>query len=322
MYNMKDSNVTFVNPLYFTLLGVPGLESVQHWIGVPFFIMILLALVGNCTILSVIWRDPSLHQPMYLLLAMLAINDLGIFPVLFPKTLAILWFNVKEIEFNICLTQMFFVHVLAGFETGILVAMALDRYLAICRPLRYTAILTPQVLLGIAVMVVMRAVILVSFCPILIKLRLTSFHSTVVAHSYCEHMAVVKLAVGDTRINKFYGLAVIMSFCWCDISCISTSYILIFRAVLRLPGKEARVKAVNTCTAHITIIVLSYSLALFSFLAHRYGHRVAPYVHILLANIYLLVPPVVNPIVYGVKTKEIRIRVITMFSPQRQRLKS
>ncbi|XP_027703182.1 LOW QUALITY PROTEIN: olfactory receptor 52A1-like [Vombatus ursinus] len=318
---MKDSNATFVNPVYFILLGVPGLESVQHWMGIPFCIMIFLALVGNCTILSVIWRDPSLHQPMYLLLAMLAINDLCIFPVLFPKTLAIFWFNLKEIEFNVCLTQMFFVHALAGFETGILVAVALDGYVAICRPLRYTAILTPQVLLGIAIVVVMRAVLLISFCPILIKLRLTSFHSTVIAHSYCEHMAVVKLAVGDTRVNKFYGLAVILSLCWCDISFISTSYVLIFRAVLRLPGKEARVKAVNTCTAHITIIVLSYSLALFSFLAHRYGHHVAPYVHILLANIYLLVPPVVNPIVYGVKTKEIRIRVITMFSLQRQRLK-
>ncbi|XP_043847969.1 olfactory receptor 52A1-like [Dromiciops gliroides] len=304
---MKDSNVTFVSPLYFTLLGVPGLESVQHWMGIPFCIMILPDLLGNCTILSVIWKDPSLHQPMYLLLAMLAVNDLGIFPVLFPKTLAILWFNIKEIEFNVCLTQMFFVHALVGFETGILVAMALDHYVAICCPLRYTAILTPQVLLGIAVTIVMRAVLLISFCPILIKLRLTSFHSTAVAHSYCEHMAVVKLAIGDTQVNKFYGLAVILSLCWCDISFISTSYILIFRAVLRLPGKEARVKAVNTCTAHITIIILSYSLALFSFLAHQYGHHVAPYVHILLAKIYLLVPPVVNPIVYGVKTKEIRI---------------
>ncbi|KAM9034645.1 LOW QUALITY PROTEIN: olfactory receptor 52B2-like [Sarcophilus harrisii] len=278
---------------------------------------------GKCgTLFDVqVKRDPSLHQPMYLLLAMLAINDLGIFPVLFPKTLAVLWFDLKETEFNACLTQMFFVHALAGFETGILVAMALDRYIAICRPLHYTAILTPQVLLGIAVMVVMRAVLLISFCPILIKLRLTSFHSTVVAHSYCEHMAVVKLAVGDI-VNKFYGLAVILSLCWSDISFISTSYVLIFRAVLRLPGKEARVKAVNTYTAHITIIVLSYSLALFSFLAHRYGHHVAPYVHILLANIYLLVPLVVNPIVYGVKTKEICIRVLTMFSLQRQRLKS
>ncbi|XP_074046873.1 olfactory receptor 52A1-like [Macrotis lagotis] len=322
MYNMRDSNVTFVNPLYFTLLGVPGLESVQHWIGIPFFIMILLALVGNCTILFVIWRDPSLHQPMYLLLAILAIIDLSIFLVLFPKTLAILWFNVRDIEFNACLTQMFFVHALAAFEAGILVAMALDRYVAICRPLRYTAILTPQVLLGIAIIAIMRAVILSSFCPILIKLRLKSFHSTVVAHSYCEHMAVVKLAVGDIRVNKFYGLAAILSVCWCDISFISTSYILIFRAVLRLPGKETRIKAVNTCSAHITIIALSYSLGLFSFLAHRYGHHVAPYVHILLSNIYLLVPPVANPIVYGVKTKEIRIRVITMLSLQRQKSKS
>ncbi|XP_074046950.1 olfactory receptor 52A1-like [Macrotis lagotis] len=319
---MKESNVTFVNPLYFTLLGVPGLESAQHWIGIPFFIMFLLALVGNSTIFSVIWRDPSLHQPMYIFLAMLATNDLCIFLVLLPKTLAILWFKLKEIEFNVCLMQMFFVHALAAYEAGILVAMALDCYVAICHPLRYTAVLTPQFLLGIAIIAVMRAVILSTFCPLLIKLRLKSFHSTVVAHSYCEHMAVVKLAVEDSRVNRFYGLAAILSVCWCDISFISASYILIFRAVLRLSGKEAKVKAVNTCTAHITIIVLTFSLALFSFLAHRYGHHVAPYVHIILANSYLLVPPVVSPIVYEVKAKEIQIRVITLFSFQKQKPKS
>ncbi|XP_001507086.1 olfactory receptor 52A1-like [Ornithorhynchus anatinus] len=311
---MATPNGTYNNPLSFILLGIPGLESLQHWIGIPFCGMFTVAVLGNCTVLIVIKRNPELHQPMYLLLAMLALNDLGICPTIVPKTLGIFWFNLREIQFNSCLAQMFFVHVLAAFETGILVAMALDRYVAICHPLRYSSILTPNVLLGMGLLVVLRGVFMILPFLLLIKARVNSFRSTVVPHTYCEHMAVLKLATDDTRVNRIYGLAVVFIIFWFDSSFITTSYTLIFKAVFRLPGKEARLKAFNTCTAHIIIIMLTYTLALFSFLGHRYGHHLTPYVHILLANFYLLVPTVVNPIIYGAKTKEIRVRVITMFS--------
>ena len=111
--------------------------------------------------------------------------------------------------FDACLAQLFFIHTLQCMESGILLAMAFDRYIAICDPLRHTSILTPSILGRMIVVVVIQAVVLVGLLPILIK-RLHHFRSIQIAHSYCEHMAVVRLACGDTRFNKIYGIAVAM----------------------------------------------------------------------------------------------------------------
>jgi olfactory receptor len=213
--------------------------------------------------------------------------------------------------FDACLAQLFFIHTLQCMESGILLAMAFDRYIAICDPLRHTSILTPSILGRMIVVVVIRAVVLVGLLPILIK-RLHHFRSIQIAHSYCEHMAVVKLAADDVQVNKICGLFVGFSVLGFDMVFIIISYALIFQAVFRLKQKEARLKAFNTCTAHIFVFLEFYILAFFSFFSHRFGH-VVPSTHILLSTIYLLLPPALNPIVYGVKNMVIRKRVAQIF---------
>ncbi|XP_075403878.1 olfactory receptor 52A1-like [Tenrec ecaudatus] len=308
---MGFSNTSYLNPRTVILIGIPGLEHVQFWIGFPFFAVCLLALVGNTFLLIIIPTERTLHQPMYIFLAVLAATDLGLCISIAPKMLVIFWFASCSMAFDACLTQLFFIHALQGMESGILLAMAFDRYVAICDPLRHTSILTPSVLVKMVVVVAIRATILVGILPILLK-RLQLFQSVVIVHSYCEHMAVVKLAAEDVRVNKSYGLFVAFAILGFDMMLVFLSYILIFRAVFRLPQREARLKAFNTCTAHIVVFLEFYILAFFSFFSHRFGH-VSPYVHILLSTIYLLVPPALNPIVYGVKTKEIRRRVAQIF---------
>ncbi|XP_006885745.1 PREDICTED: olfactory receptor 52A1-like [Elephantulus edwardii] len=308
---MGFSNLSYLNPKTVTLIGIPGLEHVQFWIGFPFFGVCLLALMGNIFLLIIIPLERSLHQPMYIFLAVLAATDLGLCLAIAPKMLAIFWFDSCSMTFDACLTQLFFIHALQGMESGILLTMAFDRYVAICDPLRHTSILTPLVLVKMVVVVAIRATVLVGILPILLK-RLQLFHSVVIVHSYCEHMAVVKLAAEDVHVNKTYGLFVAFAILGFDMMFVFISYILIFQAVFRLPQKEARLKAFNTCTAHIVVFLEFYILAFFSFFSHRFGH-VSPYVHILLSTIYLLVPPALNPIVYGVKTKEIRRRVTQIF---------
>ncbi|XP_005368924.1 olfactory receptor 52R1-like [Microtus ochrogaster] len=128
--------------------------------------------------------------------------------------------------------------------------------------------------------------------------------------SYCEHMAVLKLVCADTKINRGYGLFVAFSVASFDLIVISASYVMILRAVLRLPSSEARLKAFGTCASHIGVSLTLYIPALFTFLTHRFGHHVPRVVHIMFANVYLLVPPMLNPIIYGVRTKQIRDRVI------------
>uniref|UniRef100_A0A8C3VSQ4 Olfactory receptor n=1 Tax=Catagonus wagneri TaxID=51154 RepID=A0A8C3VSQ4_9CETA len=308
---MGSTNMSYLNPKTVTLIGIPGLEHVQFWIGFPFLGVCLVALLGNLFLLIIIILEPSLHQPMYIFLAVLAMTDLGLCVAIAPKMLAIFWFGSCSMAFDACLTQLFFIHALQGMESGILLAMAFDRYVAICDPLRYTSILTPLFLVGMVLMVAIRATVLVGILPILLK-RLQLFQSVVIAHSYCEHMAVVKLAAEDVHINKSYGLFVAFAILGLDMIFVIISYILILHTVFLLPQKKARLKAFNTCTSHIVIFLEFYILAFFSFFSHRFGH-VSPYAHILLSTIYLLVPPALNPIVYGVKTKEICRRVAQVF---------
>ncbi|XP_047374955.1 olfactory receptor 52A5 [Sciurus carolinensis] len=313
---MLTFNGSFFMPSVFTLIGIPGLESMQCWIGIPFCAMYIVAVAGNSLILFIIKNENSLHIPMYIFLAMLAATDMALSTCILPKMLGIFWFHWPEISFDACLLQMWLIHSFQATESGILLAMALDRYVAICNPLRHATVFSRQLLTHLGVGATLRAAILVLPTLLLIKCRLKLYRTTVISHAYCEHMAIVKLAAEDIRVNKIYGLFVAFAILGFDIIFITMSYVRIFVTVFQLPQKEARVKAFNTCIAHICVFLPFYLLAFFSFFTHRFGSHIPPYVHILLSNLYLLVPPFLNPIVYGVKTKEIRRHVWKMFSSQ------
>ncbi|EMP41642.1 Putative olfactory receptor 52P1 [Chelonia mydas] len=122
---------------------------------------------------------------------------------------------------------------------------------------------------------------------------------------YCEHMAVMKMSCGNITVNRMYGLVMAFVVTWLDLILIALSYSLIIRAVLRMSSKKAHQKAFNTFTAHIDVILVSYTPSLFSSLTHRFGQGIAPHVHIILANLYFLLAATLNPITYGVKMKEL-----------------
>ncbi|EMP24821.1 Olfactory receptor 52K1 [Chelonia mydas] len=307
--NLSGSNGTGSDPSVFFLTGIPGLEALHPWISIPFCSMFTVALLGNVTLLYVIKTEPSLHQPMFYFLAMLAVIDLVLSTTTVPKILSIFWFNSREISFNACLVQMFFLHSFSTLESTLLLAMAFDRYVAICNPLRYATILTNSVIAKIGLAALARAVLLVVPLPFLVR-RLPYCGSHVISHCYCEHMAVVKLACADTRVNNVYGIMVVLFIAGLDLMFISLSYVNILRAVLSLASKEEQLKAFGTCGSHLCAILVFYIPVVLSSTIHRFRRHVAPHVHILLANFYLLFPPMMNPIVYGVKTKQIRDRVL------------
>uniref|UniRef100_A0A8C0IY74 Olfactory receptor n=1 Tax=Chelonoidis abingdonii TaxID=106734 RepID=A0A8C0IY74_CHEAB len=304
-----DSNSTdFTNPSTFILLGIPGLEAAHVWISIPFCTMYTTAILGNFTILFIVKMEPSLHGPMYYFLCMLTITDLVLSTSILPKMLSIFWFYSREINFSACLTQMYFILSFSAMESGILVAMAFDRYVAICDPLRHSTILTNPVVAKIGLAMVLRGIMLALPYPFLVR-RWPYCRTNIIPHSYCEHIAVVKLACADISISSYHSLSMAFLVIGLDLFFIAVSYTQILRVIFRLPTKDARLKAFGTCSSHFCVILAFYIPHLFGALTQRFGHNVPLHLHVLMANVYLLVPPMLNPIIYGVRTQQIRVRL-------------
>uniref|UniRef100_A0A8C9QLW1 Olfactory receptor n=1 Tax=Spermophilus dauricus TaxID=99837 RepID=A0A8C9QLW1_SPEDA len=266
----------------FILTGIPGMPDKNPWMAFPLGFLYTLTILGNGTILAVIKVDQSLHEPMYCFLSLLALTDVSLSMSTLPTMLSIFWFNAPEISFDACITQMFFIHGFGVVESRVLVSMAFDRFVAIGDPLRYTSILTHGVIGKIGIAVLTRAFCVVFPVPFLIK-RLPFCHSNVLSHSYCLHQDAMRLACASTRM------------------------------VLSIASRAERLKALNTCLSHICAVLLFYVPLIGVTMIHRFGKHLPPVVHTLMANVYLLLPPVLNPIVYSVRTKQIRRRIIHVF---------
>lgn len=212
-------------PKYFLLTGLPGLEALHPWFFFPFCSIYLVALMGNSPIPAVIRKNTILHQPMYLFLAMLAFAELGVSASTLPTVLGIFLFGANEICFEACLLQMFSIHSFSIMESGVLLAMSVDRFLAIYNPLRYTAILTGPLTAGTGAALGLKSVMLMSPLPFLLK-RVPFCGHNVLSLSYCLHLDLIQLPCGDTHPNSFLGLCIISTF-GLDSLLIILSYVLI-----------------------------------------------------------------------------------------------
>ncbi|XP_078515142.1 olfactory receptor 51E2-like [Lissotriton helveticus] len=312
---MTTFNGSGYDPAAFILIGFPGLESSHTWIAIPLCCMYTFAILGNCAIMYIIKVESSLHEPMYLFLAILAAIDILISSSTMPKILILLWFDVTEISFNGCLVQMFLIHSLSAMESTVLLAMAFDRYVAICNPLRHSSILTKKRIAIIGIVSILRGSMFFAPLPVLIK-RLPFCRSKVLSHSYCVHQDVMRLACADTTPNIVYGLAAILFVMGVDALLISLSYVMILKTVCGLSRKESW-KALNTCISHVSAVLIFYIPLIGLSVVHRFGDPSSPTVHIVMGDIYLFVPPVLNPVVYSIKTKKIRMKIMNLCQQRR-----
>ncbi|XP_074153628.1 olfactory receptor 51A7-like [Sminthopsis crassicaudata] len=303
---MSDLNTSEVK--LFFLIGIPGLEHTHIWISIPICLMYLIAILGNCTILLVIKTETSLHEPMYYFLSMLAISDLGLSLSSLPTMLRIFLFNAPGISPDACFTQEFFIHGFTVMESSVLLIMSFDRFIAIHNPLRYSSILTTARISKMGLVMAIRSFLLVLPFPLTLK-RLSYCHKNLLSHSYCLHQDLMKLACSNNRVNVIYGFFVALC-TMMDLACIALSYLLILKTVLGIASISERLKVFNTCVSHICAVLIFYVPIITLAAMHRFAKHKSPLVMVFIANIFLLVPPLMNPIVYCVKTRQIREKIL------------
>ncbi|KAM4845281.1 olfactory receptor 52I2-like [Thomomys bottae] len=305
-------NDTMETPATFILVGIPGLQS--SYLGLAIFLGTLytIALLGNTLIMTVVCMDSSLQEPMYCFLCVLAAVDMVMASSVVPKMVSLFCSGDSSIGFHACFTQMYIVHSATAVESGLLLAMAFDRYVAICKPLHYSRILTSKMVLGMCVAIIIRAAMFIT--PLIWMLTYLPFcDSTVVPHSYCEHTAVAKLACADPMPSSLYSLICSSILVGSDVAFIAASYVLILRAVFGLSSKNAQQKALSTCGSHVGVMALYYLPGMASIYVAWLGQGFVPlHTQVLLADLYLIIPPTLNPIIYGIRTKQIRERMWTL----------
>ncbi|CAM9410023.1 unnamed protein product [Rangifer tarandus platyrhynchus] len=302
---MSTLNSTHHQSPFFLLSGIPGLEASHIWISIPLSIMYVTAILGNSIIIHIVHKTPSLHQPQYVFLSLLATTDISMSASTLPTVLKVFIFNHREIEFHGCLAQMFFIHTFSSMESAMLLAMAFDCFMAIRNPLHYTTVLTPSRITQMGLAAMARGVALMMPLPILLQ-QLPFCRNFVLSYSFCLHPDVMKLACGSIHLNVIYGLVLVLCSFGVDSIFIILSYALILKMVLGIASREGCLKVLNTCVSHILTVFIFYIPLIPLDLIHRIGRYHSPLPHITLSNIFLFLTLVLNPLVYSVKIKQIR----------------
>ncbi|XP_023397823.2 olfactory receptor 56A3-like [Loxodonta africana] len=279
--------------------------SWQLWLSLPLSLLFLLAMGSNAIVLITIWLEASLHKPMYYLLSLLSLQDVVICLTVIPKVLAIFWFDLRPISFFSCFFQMFIMNYFFAMESCTFMVMAYDRYVAVCHPLQYTSIITDQFVAKAVIFILARNAIFTLTIAIL-SARLHYCGRNVIENCICANMSVSRLSCDDVTINRLYQFAVGWTLLGSDLILIFLSYTLILRAVLRLKAEGAVAKALSTCGSHFILIFFFSTILLVFVLTHVAKKKVSPDVPVLLNVLHHIIPAALNPIVYGVRTQEIK----------------
>ncbi|KAM6932107.1 olfactory receptor 52B2-like [Lycodopsis pacificus] len=271
--------------------------------------MYFFSIFCNLTLLSLIILKRNLHKPMYFILLSLPLNDLIGITAMLPKVLSDIVTETNKVYYPLCVLQAFLLHMYGGAVLFILAAMSFDRYAAICMPLRYSSVMTPRVVLCIISLVWgLDFALIVSLFSL--QTRLPRCKS-VIMNVFCDNPSLLKLTCGNTTVNNIIGLfnTAVMQAVSVSIQAFSYVKILISCVVTRRSG--VKTKAVNTCVAQLLILIIFEIVATFTILSHRFKN-VSADLQKIMGMLIFLVPPLLNPIVYGLYTSEIRNTLLTL----------
>ncbi|KAM9120363.1 olfactory receptor 14A16-like [Pangshura tecta] len=295
------SNQTAVTE--FLLLGFSDVRELQILHFVVFLVLYLLSLVGNLLIFIAIALDHHLHTPMYFFLMNLSILDLGSVSVTIPKSMVNSLMNTRWISYSGCVAQVFLFAFFASADYAILTVMAYDRYVAICQPLHYETVMNRRACFQMAASAWI-SVILYSAMHTGNTFAISFCGGKMVDQFFCEIPQLLKLACSGSDLSEL-GLLIFSLFL--SLSCfvfIIVSYIQIFTTVLRIPSEQGQYKAFSTCLPHLIVVSLLVGTSTFAYLKPIFSSPSLQ--NLMVAVLYSVLPPMMNPIIYSMRNKELK----------------
>ncbi|XP_061447817.1 olfactory receptor 14A16-like [Rhineura floridana] len=309
---MTESVANSSSMSHFLLMEFSDSRDLQIVHSFVFLTLYLATVIGNLLIIFVIVFDHHLHTPMYFFLMNLAMLDLGSISVTIPKSMVNSFMNNRLISYSGCVAQVFFLLFFVGSEFALLTVMAHDRYVAICNPLRYEAVMN-----NVACMQMVASAWISGLLYGILHTSSTfsiSFCSNVIDQFFCEIPQLLKLSCSDLYLNEagvlVFSTSIVLS---CFIFIIIT-YVQIFTTVLRMPSVQGRQKALSTCLPHLIVVSTFVFTGTFAYLRH--SSNALSVLGLVFAVLYSVVPPMMNPLIYSMRNKEIKVALWKMMNLQ------
>ncbi|XP_067084724.1 olfactory receptor 4B13-like [Osmerus mordax] len=306
----NSSDVTSI-----VLTAYYGMEKLKHTYFCIFLIIYIIIITENILLISVIGVGKTLHEPMYFFIGNLAANGVYGSTVLLPALLSNLLSTKYEVSLACCQTQIYGLHTYAFIEFTILAVMSYDRYAAICHPLHYHTMMSLSKVYKLIVFTWVYPLIAFLFF-LIINLQLR-FCQQVIDKLYCTNFSLVKLSCSNTAVINIVGLVFVVPFTFPQLVMVLLSYAKIFR--ICLSSREMKNKAITTCTPHLFAVSMYSIGSFFELLQSRFDLRHLPYeTQVFMSLFFLIFPPILNPLIYGLSIRSIRLSVFKCIKGHRK----
>nr|XP_006119620.1 olfactory receptor 1361-like [Pelodiscus sinensis] len=296
---MDNTNWTSVSE--FVLLGLSERQDLQPLIFAGFLVTYVVNLVGNSVLLLAVWADPQLHSPMYFLISQLAVVDMSFASVTLPQALVHILTQHRAIPFASCMGQVFVFLAVGNMEGYLLAAMAYDRYVAVCDPLRYSAVVTRRFLCLKIVAASWIVVILHALLHAVMAARLR--YCSNLSHFFCHQQSLLRLSCTRPIVHELVVSTESVLVLLAPIAFTLASYTRIGVAVARLRSVQALRKALSTCGSHLTVVLLTYGSVLWLYFhpdsSSTQGQKQQ------VTFFYTSVVPTLNPLIYSLRNKDV-----------------
>ncbi|KAM4749242.1 olfactory receptor 11A1-like [Rhinophrynus dorsalis] len=306
---MREGNRTLITEFF--LVGFGDLHGLKKLFFFIFLIIYVLALIGNCLVISLVAANASLHSPMYFFLSQLSLSEILFTTNIVPNMLHLIMVGGGNVSVTGCLIQFYLIGGPSAAQCLLLAAMSFDRYVAICNPLHYTSIMTSRLQLHIVIFCWLSGFTMLLIDYVFIS-QLEFCNSNIINHFYCDVANVVEISCSDTSTVKVVNSLIAVPAVLSPFLFTIMTYISILHTILRIPSTSGRQKAFSTCSSHLTVVCMYYGTLITSIYVFPHEEH-SVNANKIMALLYIFVTPFFNPLVYSLRNQDIRSAIKNMF---------